>query len=65
MSLKVSCCLSSFVLFVLFAAQLPMNAQSVPCSATTRNPLVFEALLDSMPKIATLIFKMTQSMPLN
>jgi RHS repeat-associated protein len=52
MSLKVSCCLSSFVLFMLFAAQLPMNAQSVPCSAITRNPQVLEALLDSHSKDA-------------
>src|SRR6185437_3693149 len=51
MSLKVSCCLSSAVLLlVFFAAQLPMKAQSVPCAAITRNPLVLEALLDSHSK---------------
>ncbi len=51
MSLKVSRCLSSAVfLLVFFAAQLTMQAQSVPCSAITRNPLVLEALLDSHSK---------------
>src|SRR5437764_10972827 len=52
MGLKVSCCLPSLVLFVLFATQLPVNAQSVPCAAITRNPLVLEALLDSHSKEA-------------
>src|SRR5205809_6865488 len=52
MSLKVSRCLLSLVVFVLFATQLPVNAQSVPCSAITRNPLVLEALLDSHSKDA-------------
>ena len=49
MSLKVSRCLPSFLL-VLFATHLPVNAQSVPCSAITRNPLLLEALLDSHSK---------------
>jgi hypothetical protein len=47
MSLKVSRCLPPFLLLVFFAARLPLNAQSVPCSAITRNPLVLESLLDS------------------
>src|SRR5438874_11002667 len=47
MGLKASRCLPLFVLFVLLAAQLPVAAQSVPCAAITRNPLVLEALLDS------------------
>lgn len=48
MDLKVSRCLPFFVLLlVLFASQLSANAQSVPCAAITRNPLVLEALLDS------------------
>ncbi len=48
MGLKVSRCLPAAVLLLVFiAAQLPMQAQSVPCSAITRNPLVLEALLDS------------------
>ncbi len=48
MGLKVCRCLSSTVLLlVFFATQLPMNAQSVPCAAITRNPLVLEALLDA------------------
>lgn len=48
MGLKVSRCLPLFVLLlVLFASQLAVNAQSVPCAAITRNPLVLEALLDS------------------
>ena len=46
MSVKVSRCFLSFLL-VLFAAQLSIKAQSVPCAAITRNPLVLEALLDS------------------
>jgi len=49
MSLKVSRCLPSFLL-VLFAMKLSVNAQSVPCAAITRNPLVLEALLDSHSK---------------
>jgi RHS repeat-associated protein len=47
MGLKVSRCLPLFVLSGLFATQLPVAAQSIPCSAITRNPLVLEALLDS------------------
>src|SRR5205809_4163260 len=47
MGLKVSRCLPSFVLSVLFVSQLPLNAQSIPCAAITRNSLVLEALLDS------------------
>lgn len=48
--MKVSRCFLSLVLLlvlVVLASHLPMNAQSVPCSAITRNPLVLEALLDS------------------
>ena len=46
--MKVSGWLISFVFLpVLIATQLPMNAQSVPCAAITRNPLVLEALLDA------------------
>jgi hypothetical protein len=48
MSLKVSrwFLLLNFVLAVSMV--LPSaNAQSVPCAAVTRNPLVLEALLDS------------------
>jgi RHS repeat-associated protein len=48
MGLKVSRCLPFFVLLlVLFESQRSVNAQSVPCAAITRNPLVLEALLDS------------------
>src|SRR6266478_5475857 len=51
MVMKVSRCFPSAVLLLIFfAAQLPMQAQSVPCSAITRNPLVLEALLDSHSK---------------
>src|SRR6266404_6267668 len=49
MSLKVSRCLPSFLL-ILVATQLPVNAQSVPCSAITRSPLVLETLLHSHSK---------------
>ena len=48
MNLKVSRCLPSVaLLLVVFPVQLPLDAQSVPCSAITRNPLLLEALLDS------------------
>src|SRR6266481_2826005 len=51
MGLKVSRCFPSAVLLLIFfAAQLSMQAQSVPCFAITRNPLVLEALLDSHSK---------------
>lgn len=52
MGLKISRRLPFLVLFFLFAAQLPVCAQSVPCAAITRNPLVLEALLDSHSKEA-------------
>lgn len=49
MSLKASRCFLSVLIFlsVIFLVRLPLNAQSVPCSAITRNPLVLESLLDS------------------
>src|SRR2546423_4240624 len=52
MSLKVPRCLPLCVFFVLFSTQSPVAAQSIPCSAITRNPLVLEALLDSHSKDA-------------
>src|SRR5256714_15659481 len=50
MSLKVPRCLPLCVFFVLFSTQSPVAAQSIPCSAITRNPLVLEAVLDSHSK---------------
>jgi len=49
MSLKASRWFPFLVAFLLvhFSVQLPLNAQPVPCSAITRNPLALEALLDS------------------
>jgi hypothetical protein len=48
MSLRISRFLfSAVILMVGFTAKLPGNAQSVPCAAITRNPLVLESLLDS------------------
>ncbi len=47
MSLKLRRLLPFFVALFFASGQLPTLAQSVPCSAITRNPLVLEGLLDS------------------
>jgi RHS repeat-associated protein len=47
MSLKLRRLLPFFVALFFASGQLPTFAQSVPCSAITRNPLVLEGLLDS------------------
>jgi RHS repeat-associated protein len=47
MSLKLRRLLPFFVALFFAFGQLPTLAQSVPCSAITRNPLVLEGLLDS------------------
>ena len=47
MSLKVAPYFSRIIVLLVFFSQLQVNAQTVPCSAITRNPLVLEALLDA------------------